>query len=272
MTTAPFRYASVCSGVGTCALAWRPLGWQTAWFAEIDPAASAILAHRFPDAPNRGDMLGLLERAEAVAAVEPACAPGEPDDFDIDLLAGGTPCQAFSFAGQRRSLEDARGNLSLAFCRLVHAVDAIRRARGHGGLGWVVWENVPGILSVSDNAFGCFLGALAGADEPVLPDGGWRRAGLVVGPKRTAAYRVLDAQYFGLAQRRERVVVVSCPRGSGHDPAAVLFELGGVRRDSPPMREARSSPARTTAASIGVGCVGGGARPRPDSEGRDWAS
>ncbi len=253
------RYASVCSGVGTCALAWRPLGWSTAWFSEIAAAPSAILAHRFPEVPNRGDMLDILERAIAAEHVDVA----HPEDFDIDLLAGGTPCQSFSFAGLRRSLEDDRGNLSLAFCRLVHAIDAVRSARGHGGgLPFVIWENVPGVLSTKDNAFGCFLAGLVGTDQPVLPDGGWKRAGLVVGPRRAAVYRVLDAQYFGVAQRRQRVVVVSCSRASGYDPASLLLEWEGVRRDSPPCR----GPGTETAGALTAGAgsrlddqdVGGG--------------
>jgi DNA (cytosine-5)-methyltransferase 1 len=165
-----------------------------------------------------------------------------------DVFCGGTPCQAFSVAGLRKSLDDARGNLSLTFCEIANAIDHVRSVRGESA-SIVVWENVPGVLSTKDNAFGCFLGALAGEDGELEPSGGrWTNAGYVSGPKRAVAWRVLDAQYFGLAQRRRRVFVVSSARND-FDPAAVLFEFDGVRRDSAPSREAREGVAR----GIGIG-------------------
>lgn len=107
----------------------------------------------------------------------------------------------------------------------------------------VFWENVPGVLSTKDNAFGCFLGALAGEDCDLKPPGKrWADAGCVYGPQRAIAWRVLDAQYFGLAQRRRRVFVVASAR-EGFDPAAVLFEFDGVRWDTPPRREAGEDAA-----------------------------
>jgi DNA (cytosine-5)-methyltransferase 1 len=167
-----------------------------------------------------------------------------------DLFCGGTPCQAFSVAGLRKSLDDARGNLSLTFCEIANAIDHVRARRGEPPT-IVFWENVPGVLSTKDNAFGCFLAALAGEDGPLEPPGGkWTNAGCVFGPARAVAWRVLDAQYFGLAQRRCRVFVVASAR-DGFDPAAVLFEFDGVRRDSAPSREARQGtaaiPSRSTA-------------------------
>ncbi len=134
-------------------------------------------------------------------------------------------------------------------------------AAGSTGGGLVIgWENVPGVLSTTDNAFGCFLAALSGADAPLVPPKsirhrwkrdkngteffGWTDAGLVVGPRRAAAWRVLDSQYFGLAQRRERVFVVASPL-DGPDPAEILLEQEGLRRDSPPRREARQDVAGT---------------------------
>lgn len=250
----PLRYASVCSGVGTCAMAWRPLGWDTAWFCELADFPSAVLAHRYPEVVNHGDMLAVLESLKRRLRGE------ETDlyvDVDIDVIAGGTPCQAFSTAGDRLSLGDPRGNLTLAFCQLVHTLNALRP----DGLPVVVWENVPGVLTTPDNAFGCFLAGLAGDDEPVLPPSGvlpkrwrtdkksgrpvfsWPDAGVVVGPSRSVAWRVSDAQYHGLAQRRRRVVVVSCARASGLDPGAILFEPGGVRRHPPARPPAGSQDA-----------------------------
>jgi DNA (cytosine-5)-methyltransferase 1 len=153
-----------------------------------------------------------------------------------DLFCGGTPCQAFSVAGLRNSLDDARGNLSLTFVGIANAIDHVRSVRGDAP-AIIFWENVPGVLSTKDNAFGCFLAALAGESDPVTcPDGKWSTAGVVVGQTRTVAWRVLDAQYFGVAQRRRRVFVVASARDD-FDPAEILFEFDSVRRDTAPSRE-----------------------------------
>lgn len=233
------RYLSVCSGIEAASVAWHPLGWTAAGFAEIDKFASAVLAHHFGSnlpggplpangVPNYGDFTAI--DAQKVGPV--------------DVLVGGTPCQAFSFAGRRISLADARGNLTLAYAVLAH--ELVRYA----GLKNAVWENVPGVLSTDDNAFGCFLGTLVGADDALpLPKGvkRWPDAGMVAGPLARAAWRVLDAQYFGLAQRRERVFVV-VDFGDGADPAAVLFEPQGMQGNPPPRREAGQRVAGTVSA------------------------
>lgn len=219
------RFGSVSSGIEAASVAWHPLGWQAAWLAEIAPFPSSLLAHHYPDVPNLGDMTTLPERI----LFEEVEAP--------DVLCGGTPCQAFSVAGLRRSLDDARGNLALVFCEIADAIDTIRYERGEDPC-IIFWENVPGVLTTKDNAFGCILAGLAGEDQPLEPPGGkWSNAGYVLGPKRAVAWRVLDAQYFGVAQRRRRVFVVASAR-EGFDPAEVLFEFDGMRRDSPPSREA----------------------------------
>jgi DNA (cytosine-5)-methyltransferase 1 len=159
-----------------------------------------------------------------------------------DVFCGGTPCQAFSVAGLRNSLDDARGNLSLTFVGIANAIDNVRSARGEQP-AIVFWENVPGVLSTKDNAFGCFISGLAGEEDPVEPPRGkWTNAGVVLGPQRTVAWRVLDAQYFGVAQRRRRVFVVASSRDD-FDPASVLFEFDSVRRDTAPSRKAREESA-----------------------------
>lgn len=217
------RYGSVCSGIEAASVAWHPLGWSAAWLAEIEPFPSAVLAHHYPEVPNLGDMTRISRRV-LTGEVE---AP--------ELLVGGTPCQAFSVAGLREGLADARGALTIKYVELADAIDFIRRRRGEPE-AVIVWENVPGVLSSKDNAFGCFLGALAGEDCELQPAGKkWTNAGCVFGPSRAVAWRVLDAQYFGVAQRRRRVFVVASAR-KGFDPASVLFEFDGVRRDSAPSR------------------------------------
>ncbi|SAA44586.1 BsuMI modification methylase subunit ydiP [Enterobacter hormaechei] len=169
-----------------------------------------------------------------------------------DVLVGGTPCQAFSIAGLREGLSDDRGQLTLSYVELANAIDAKRRERGEPE-AIIVWENVPGVLSSKDNAFGCFLAGLAGESSELQPAGGkWTHAGCVSGPQRVIAWRVLDAQFFGVAQRRRRVFVVASAR-KGFDPAEVLFELDSVRRDSAPRRESQPEIARNAGERTKVG-------------------
>ncbi|EAA7570457.1 Dam family site-specific DNA-(adenine-N6)-methyltransferase [Salmonella enterica] len=233
-------YGSVCSGIEAASIAWEPLGMRPAWFSEIEPFPCAVLAERWPEVPNLGDMTKI---AASIAANEVA-AP--------DLLVGGTPCQAFSIAGLRNGLADKRGQLTLSYVELANAIDDKRRERGEEET-IIVWENVPGVLSSKDNAFGCFLAGLAGESSELQPSGGkWTHAGCVSGPERVIAWRVLDAQFFGVAQRRRRVFVVASAR-KGFDPAEVLFEFDGVRRDTPPRRE----PQTAVTADAGNGAEGG---------------
>lgn len=247
-------FGSVCSGIEAASVAWNPLGWEAAWLAEIEAFPSSVLAHHYPDTPNLGDMTeiaGMLRNGDIPAP---------------DILCGGTPCQAFSIAGLRNSLDDARGNLSLTFCEIANEID-IRRAADGLFPSIVFWENVPGVLNTKDNAFGCFLAGLAGEDDPlVAPGGKWPNAGVVIGPKRAIAWRVLDAQYFGVAQRRRRVFVVASAR-DGFDPAKILFEFDGVCRDIAPRREAGESvthPVAPCLTSSGWGVERGG-----DTRGQD---
>ena len=221
------KFGSVCSGIEAASVAWHPLGWTAAWLSEIEPFPCAVLKHHYPDVPNHGDMTLLPEKILSGQVEAP------------DLFCGGTPCQAFSVAGLRNSLDDARGNLSLTFVGIANAIDHVRSLRGDSP-AIVFWENVPGVLNTKDNAFGCFLGALAGESDPIKPPGGgeskWTNAGCVFGPQRTVAWRVLDAQHFGVAQRRRRVFVVASARDD-INPTEILFEFEGVRRDTPQSRK-----------------------------------
>ncbi len=188
---------------------------QADWFAEIEPFPCAVLAHHYPDVPNLGDMTQIAGRIRNHAVPAP------------DILVGGTPCQSFSVAGARRGLADPRGALTLAYVEIAHVIDQVRH-QAQRPPATVVWENVPGVLSDRGNAFGCLLGALAGEDRALEPAGkAWTHAGFVAGPRRRIAWRVLDAQYFGVAQRRKRVFLVASGRND-LDPAAVLFERPGL--------------------------------------------
>ncbi|HEJ7514696.1 TPA: phage N-6-adenine-methyltransferase [Klebsiella oxytoca] len=232
-------YGSICSGIEAATVAWEPLGWKAAWFSEIEAFPSAVLAERWPEVVNLGDMTKI---AAAVRAGE-VQAP--------DVMVGGTPCQAFSIAGLRNGLADARGQLTLSYVELANAIDDKRIERGEEEAIFV-WENVPGVLTSHDNAFGCFLAGLAGESCELEPSGGkWTHSGCVYGPQRAIAWIVKDAQYFGVAQRRKRVFVVASAR-KGFDPGQVLFESEGVRRDTPPSREPKSAVAALTARGVGT--------------------
>ena len=189
---------SVCSGIEAATCAWHPLGWEPAAFSEIEPFPSEVLNHHYPDVPNLGDMTKFEEWNLGT----------------IDLLVGGTPCQSFSVAGLRKGLDDPRGNLMLTYLAI---------ARKHRPR-WLVWENVPGVLS--SNGGEDFASLLRGLVELGY---GW-------------AYRVLDAQYVrthefprAVPQRRRRIFVVGY-LGSWHRAAAVLFERHCLSGNPEPSR------------------------------------
>jgi len=228
----PLLYGSVCSGIEAVSLAWQPLGLEAAWFAEIEPFPSAVLAHRYPHVPNLGDMTAIARQVRAGTVPAP------------DILVGGTPCQSFSVAGARRA-DDPRGALTLAYVELANAIDQTRHQARRPAVT-LVWENVPGVLNDRSNAFGHFLGALAGESRALQPPGDrWAHAGCVSGPRRRIAWRVLDAQYFGVAQRRKRVFLVASG-GDDLDPAEVLFERAGLLGDSCAGRAPWQEAARAT--------------------------
>lgn len=232
-------YGSICSGIEAATVAWEPLGWKAAWFSEIEAFPSAVLAERWPEVVNLGDMTKISAAVRAGDVQAP------------DVMVGGTPCQAFSIAGLRNGLADARGQLTLSYVELANAIDDKRIERGEEEAIFV-WENVPGVLTSHDNAFGCFLAGLAGESSELHPSGGkWTHSGCVYGPQRAIAWIVKDAKYFGVAQQRKRVFVVASAR-KGFDPGQVLFESEGVRRDTPPSREPQTAVAALTARGVGT--------------------
>lgn len=201
---------SVCSGIEAASVAWEPLGLDFVWFSEIAAFPSKVLAERYPSIPNLGDM----NRISKLLLQFEAEAP--------DLICGGTPCQAFSVAGWQNGLNDDRGNLSLKFVDIIESNDSVRRSSGLDR-SIVFWENVEGVLSDRTNAFGCLISSLAGLPDALkMPGGRWPCAGLLRGPKRNLAWRVLDAKYFGLPQQRRRLYLVA--GGNCYHPENALFE------------------------------------------------
>ena len=217
--------ATCFSGIGAPEMGLPECDWV--WHAEIEPFPSAVMAARHPESVNLGDVLAadFIDRAKAMGP--------------LDIMAGGPPCQAFSVAGLRGSMNDPRGNLTLRWVQILHAIQP-RNA---------ITENVPGWLNTPDNAFGCFLAGLVGADDALCSplDGKWPGEGMVEGPGARAAWRILDAQYFGVAQRRRRVFVVA-DFGDGADPAEILFERQGLHGNFAPSRETGERTAPTLAA------------------------
>ena len=233
------RYGSVCSGIEAATVAWEPLGWQAAWFAEIDTFPAAVLQHHYPSVPNLGDMTALPQRILSGEVEAP------------DVLAGGTPCQAFSVAGLRASMQDARGQLTITFLEIANAIDTVRAILGKQPC-IIVWENVPGALSTADNAFGCLLGGIVGESEDLQPTGRkWTNAGLVHGPERQAAWRILDAQFFGVPQRRRRIFLVSSAR-TDIDCAKILFEQKSVLGNTSPGKGSQEETSSASAQRIGT--------------------
>ena len=200
------KYATVCSGIEAPSVAWHPLGWLPVFFSDIEPFPSTVLAHHYPTVPNLGDMTKFKEWPDA----------------ELDLICGGTPCQSFSVAGLRKGLDDPRGNLMLTYL----AITARYRPR------WLVWENVPGVLSSGGgNDFASLLRGLGKLGYGF-------------------AYRILDAQYFGVPQRRRRVFVVGY-LGDWRRAAAVLFERHSLQGHPAPRREAGKVVAPTVDGSAG---------------------
>lgn len=241
---------TVCSGIGAPEVAAPWVDWRLA--SEIEKFPRAVLQSRLgyvaPAEHNQGEPLLWGDMTEVTP--ELARSRGVPLP---DVMVAGTPCQAFSVAGARKGLADARGNLTLAFVETCHAIVA---ARPDGRLA-VLWENVPGVLSDRGNAFGCFLGGIVGADDALPPpgDGSWPGAGMVSGPRARAAWRVLDTQHFGVPQRRRRVFVV-VDFGGSCDPAAVLFERKGVPGDTSAGGETGQVAPTVPARSTGSGGLG----------------
>jgi DNA (cytosine-5)-methyltransferase 1 len=223
-------FGSVCSGIEAASVAWHPLGWRASFLSDIEAFPRAVLRHHYPDVPIHGRERERGESLEEYAEVAGFQTIREGQYEAINLLCGGTPCQDFSVAGQRAGMEGQRGNLTLEFIRLAQRL----RPR------WVVWENVPGVLSSNEGRdFGSFLGGLGELGYGF-------------------AYRVLDAQYvrtrrFPLAvpQRRRRVFVVG-HLGSWQRAAAVLFEPESLCGHPPPRREAGQAVAAFTENGVGT--------------------
>lgn len=203
------KYLSVCSGIEAASVAWTPLGFTPVGFSEIEKFPSEVLKHHYPETTNYGD----------INEFRTWKLPAKPE-----IIVGGTPCQAFSIAGKRGGLDDPRGQIMLRYLELIE----------HHRPRWIVWENVPGVLSSNKGRdFGTLLTSLGNLGY------GW-------------AYRILDSQWIrtqqhpgAVPQRRRRVFVVGC-LGDVQRPAKVLFESQSLCRNSTPVRTQRETIAGGT--------------------------
>lgn len=200
---------SVCSGIEAASVAWKSLGFKFDWFSEIADFPSQVLKNKYKSIPNLGDMNNIPEMLINGKISIP------------DLICGGTPCQAFSLAGWKQGLNDNRGNLTLKFVDIIEANDKKRKERKQQNT-IIFWENVEGVLTDKTNAFGCLISSLVGLNDVIIKKK-WPNAGIIRGPKRNIAWRVLDAKFFGVPQQRRRLYVL----GGGTDfyPENILFEL-----------------------------------------------
>ncbi|MDM7321753.1 MAG: DNA cytosine methyltransferase [Gammaproteobacteria bacterium] len=217
------RYLSLFSGIEAATVAWHPLGWEPVAFAEIEPFACAVLAHHYPHVPNLGDVTQITDaRIEALGP--------------IDVVVGGSPCQDLSVAGKRKGLAGPHSRLFHEQMRIFHA------ARRLCGARWLVWENVPGVFSSHQGRdFAIVVSSMAGC-EISPPEGGWGTEGVALGENGLVEWSVLDAQWFGVAQRRRRVFAVLDTGDWTHRPP-ILLEPDRLRGDSPPSRKARQDIA-----------------------------
>jgi len=225
------RYLSLFSGIEAATVAWEPLGWECAGVAEIEPFPCAVLAHHYPSVPNLGSVTDIAD--EQISALG-----------QIDLVVGGSPCQDLSVAGKRVGLAGERSGLFSEQMRIFHA------ARRLCGARWLLWENVPGAFSSNRGRdFAAVVSAMAGCEFSTPRR--WQTGGAALGPSGLVEWRVLDAQYFGLAQRRKRVFAL-LDTGDWASRPPILLERESLCGDSPPRRGEGEGAAGRTARSLAI--------------------
>lgn len=224
------RYLSLFSGIEAATQAWQPLGWECVAVSEIEPFPCAVLEHHYPNVPNLGDVTKITEQQIK-------------DLGQIDLIVFGSPCQNLSVAGNRKGFEGEQSSLFYA------AMEIIKHAKRHCKTRFALWENVPGAFSSNKGAdFTEVVKHMAGLDELDTPKNGWGKEGAAVGDNGLLEWSVLDAQWFGLAQRRKRVFAI-VDFGDWTSRPPILLERESLRGDSAPSREAREGVTADVRAS-----------------------
>lgn len=228
------KYLSLFSGIEAATQAWKPMGWECIAVSEIEPFPCAVLEHHYPHVPNLGDVTKITEQQIK-------------DLGQIDLIVFGSPCQNLSVAGNRKGFDGEQSSLFYA------AMEIIKYAKRHCNTRFALWENVPGAFSSNKGAdFTEVVKHMAGLDDIDTPKNGWGKEGAAVGANGLLEWSVLDAQWFGLAQRRKRVfAIVDFGEWASRPP--ILLEREGLRGDSAPSREARQDTAATARGCLASG-------------------
>lgn len=245
------RYLSLFSGIEAATVAWHPLGWECVAVAEVEQFPCAVLAHHYPDVPNLGDVTKITE--SDIAALGP-----------IDLVVFGSPCQDLSVAGHRKGLQDEHGNATRSGLFFT-AINIVHWAKQHCGCRFALWENVPGAYSSNKGRdFASVVEWMAGMDECPVPPRGWATEGVAVGDNGLLEWACLDAQWFGVAQRRRRVFALA-DFGDWANRPPILLEPEGLRGDTAPSREKREEVTEIA----GTLAANGGGLNRPAGNGNE---
>lgn len=224
------RFLSLFSGIEAASAAWLPLGWECVGVSEIENFPCAVLKHHHPHVPNLGDITKITEAQIMMLG-------------RVDLVVFGSPCQDLSVAGKQKGLAGERSGL------FHDAIRIVRWARIWGGCRFALWENVPGAFtSSSGRDFAAVVDALAGLEPGTteVPPKKWGNEGCAVGPEAMVEWGTLDAQWFGVAQRRRRVFALA-DFGNWADRPPILLESQSVRGDSAPRRGSQEDAAPTLA-------------------------
>lgn len=227
------NYVSLFSGIDAASVAWKPLGWHCCAVAEIEAFPCAVLAHYYPQTPNLGDVTKITE--DQIISLGP-----------VDVLIFGSPCQDLSVAGKREGLAGARSGLFHDAMRICGWL------RKYNGLRFAIFENVPGLFSSNKGRdFAVVVGTLAGLSEAEigLPEKGWGTEGCALGSEGLVEWGVLDAQFWGLAQRRRRVFALA-DFGDWANRCPILLEPESLRGNSPSREQARQSIAGSSGRSL----------------------
>lgn len=224
------KYLSLFSGIEAATVAWKPLGWECVAVAEILPYQSSVIAKNFPDIRNFGDVTKITEEDIKVLG-------------KIDVVIFGSPCQDMSVAGKRLGLEAVKEDSNHSSILFFEGMRVFRLAQKYCGARFLVWENVPGALSSNNGAdFGKIINTMVGVEfnsERLV----WRNEGICFGRDSMLEWSVLDAQWFGVAQRRRRLFVV-LDTGNWENRRPILLESKSLRGDTPPSRESQKNSSR----------------------------